>query len=182
MVYGKYLWDKKIANGVINTPNNTKIQVEEYFHTACFSPAQHTFIKSIKKVNFATWPGLNPEQISRNLDTPEATIKGHLDQKKNSTKTNEAIRDRANVVIPLIVDPTYKIYSDLPGQFTTKSPKGNQYILVLYHYDSNKILTEPMKNRTKAEIVRSYEKLSNYLIDRGIQPKFQILDNESSQE
>ena len=86
------------------------------------------------------------------------------------------------MVIPLIVDLTDKIYSYLPGQFTTKSPKGNQYILVLYHYDSNKILTEPMKNRTKAEIVRSYEKLSNYLIDRGIQPKFQILDNESSQE
>ena len=49
------------------------------------------------------------------------------------------------MVIPLIVDPTDKIYSDLPGQFPTKYPKGNQYIFVLYHYDSNEILTEPMK-------------------------------------
>ena len=52
------------------------------------------------------------------------------------------------MVIPLIVDPIDKIYSDPPVQFPTKSSKGNQYIFVLYHYDSNEILTEPMKDRT----------------------------------
>ena len=38
---------------------------------------------------------------------------------------------------------------------------------------------EPMKNRIDAEIFRVYAKMSNYLIDRGMQPKFQILDNET---
>ena len=38
-----------------------------------------------------------------------------------------------------------------------------------------------MKNRTDAEIFRAYAKLSDYLIDRGMQPKLQILDNEASQ-
>ena len=84
------------------------------------------------------------------------------------------------MVIPLIFDPTEKIYSNLPGQFPTKFLKGNQYILVLYHYDSNKILTEPMKNITDAEIVRAYAKLRNYLINKGMRPKFQILDNKAS--
>ena len=105
------------------------------------------------------------------MDIPDATIKGHLDQEhknKNSTQTNEVITERTNVVIPLIFDPTDKIYSDLPGQFTTKYSKGNQYIFVLYHYDSNAILTEPMKNRTGSEIFREYAELSNYLISRGM--------------
>ena len=83
--------------------------------------------------------------------------------------------------IPLIVDPTEKIYSDLPGKFPTKYSKINQYIFVLYHYDYNAILTEPMKNRTGSEIFREYAELSNYLISRGMWPKFQILDNEASQ-
>ena len=80
---------------------------------ACFSPAPHTFIKSIKKVNFPTWTGLTPELISINMDTPEATIKGHFDQEqknKNSKKPNEVITEIKNVVIPLIVNPTDKIY------------------------------------------------------------------------
>ena len=70
------------------------------------------------------------------------------------------------MVIPLIVDPNYEIYSYLPGQFPTKYSKGNQYIFVAYHYNSNVILLEPMKNGTDAEIVISYAKLRNYLKDR----------------
>ena len=38
-----------------------------------------------------------------------------------------------------------------------------------------------MKKRTYTEIVRAYAKLSDYLIDIGMQPIFQILDNEASQ-
>ena len=38
-----------------------------------------------------------------------------------------------------------------------------------------------MKKRTDAEIFRAYAELSNYLIDRGMQPKCQILENEASQ-
>ena len=38
-----------------------------------------------------------------------------------------------------------------------------------------------MENRTDTEIVRAYDKLSDYLIDRIMRPKSQILDNEASQ-
>ena len=85
------------------------------------------------------------------------------------------------MVIPLIVDLTETIYSDLPGQLPTQSSKVNQYIFVLYHYDYNVILSELMQNRTDAEIFRAYAKLSNDLINRGMRPKLQILDNEASQ-
>ena len=51
---------QQLANGVINTLNNTKRQLVDYFHAVCFRPEPHTFIKAIKKVHFSTWPGLPP--------------------------------------------------------------------------------------------------------------------------
>eukprot|EP00957_Ditylum_brightwellii_P051069 3871798-Ditylum_brightwellii.AAC.1 len=60
------------------------------------------------------------------------------------------------------------------------STSGNNYILVLYDYDSNAILAVAMKNRAEGEIVRAYSILHEYLVSRGLTPKFQVLDNEAS--
>eukprot|EP00957_Ditylum_brightwellii_P025985 1964489-Ditylum_brightwellii.AAC.1 len=49
------------------------------------------------------------------------------------------------------------IYSDIMGTFPYPSSKGHQCIMVLYDWDSNAILGEPMKNRTKEEIVRAIQ-------------------------
>jgi hypothetical protein len=53
-------------------------------------------------------------------------------------------------------------------------------MLILYNYDSNAILVEPMKNRGDAEVLRAYKQLYNILTDHGLQPKLNILDNEAS--
>jgi hypothetical protein len=55
------------------------------------------------------------------------------------------------------------IYTDLTGAFPHTSQAGNKYILILYKYDSNSILAEPMRNRSDAEALRVYEKLYNEL-------------------
>jgi hypothetical protein len=54
------------------------------------------------------------------------------------------------------------------------------YVLVVYDYDSNAILAEPMRNRTDAEMLRAYGVILNRLIARGLKPKLQRLDNEAS--
>jgi hypothetical protein len=38
-----------------------------------------------------------------------------------------------------------KIYTDQTGRFPVISSKGNTYIMVLYEYDGNVILAEPIK-------------------------------------
>ena len=43
---------------------------------------------------------------------------------------------------------TGQIFSDLPSRFFLPSSRGNNYMLVVYDYDSNIILAEPMKNQT----------------------------------
>ena len=39
-----------------------------------------------------------------------------------------------------------KVFSDLTGAFPHKSSRGNLYVMVMYDYDSNAILSEPIKN------------------------------------
>eukprot|EP00957_Ditylum_brightwellii_P119507 9118007-Ditylum_brightwellii.AAC.1 len=94
--------------------------------------------------------------------------------KKLEERTNEhfiALYDLHTII-------TGKTYADLTGCFPVTSTSGNNYILVLYDYDSNAILAMAMKNRTEGEIIRVYNTLYEHLVGRGLTPKFQVLDNE----
>ena len=53
--------------------------------------------------------------------------------------------------------------------------------MILYDYDSNAILAEPMKYCTAQEMVRAYKLLHAHLVNRGLTPQLQRLDNEASQ-
>ena len=44
-----------------------------------------------------------------------------------------------------MVRPGEKAYMDLIGRFPYCSSRGNEYILVAYHYDANAILGVPLK-------------------------------------
>jgi hypothetical protein len=65
---------------------------------------------------------------------------------------------------------TGQIYTDLTGRFPTMSHSGNKYILVLYDYNSNRVLSSPMKNRGDKEMVRAFDLLIQSLIMRGLRP------------
>ena len=71
-----------------------------------------------------------------------------------------------------------KVATDQSGRFPTTSSKGNKYLMVLHEYDSNTILAKPMKNRSEAELVRSYTTLHEYLCLRDLKPNLHVLDNE----
>ena len=80
----------------------------------------------------------------------------------------------------IIKYPTGKAYVDLNGQYTTMSSSGNQYILVVYDYDLNAIIEEPLKMRHKVDIVNGYRNLHKQLIINGYKPNIETLDNEAS--
>jgi hypothetical protein len=44
--------------------------------------------------------------------------------------------------------PTGQVYTNQTGRFITPSSNGNNYLLILYDYDSNAILAEPLKDHT----------------------------------
>lgn len=80
----------------------------------------------------------------------------------------------------IILQANGKIYTDLTGRLPICSSKGNQYILVLYNYNSNAILAELMKNWSDEETLQTFKKLHQLLLNHGHKPKLHILDNKAS--
>ena len=69
-------------------------------------------------------------------------------------------------------------YIDLTGTFPHKSSRGNQYLLLLYDFDSNVILVEPLKTRQAGEMTKAWTILQKNLIHSGHITKNYIVDNE----
>ena len=164
----------------IITKDKTKTELIRYLHGCCFSPTPLTFLCAIKNGNLLTWPGLNITNITRFLPASIATSLCYLDQERanlQSTKStvptiqlspsikptmisededfapaisNTKTFDVCGTIIPFV--STRTVYHHLTGAFTHKSSLGNQYIFVLYDYDGNAILTQPIKNRQAATI------------------------------
>jgi hypothetical protein len=74
---------------------------------------------------------------------------------------------------------TGQIKTYLTGRFPTTSLSGNMYILILYDYDSNSVLSAPMKNRGYKKMVCAFDLRIQSLIIHGLQPSLQRLDNEA---
>jgi hypothetical protein len=52
--------------------------------------------------------------------------------------------------------------------------------MILYDYDSNAILTQPIKYRTAPELLKAFQVMEQELVARGLKPKLMKLDNEAS--
>jgi hypothetical protein len=72
-----------------------------------------------------------------------------------------------------------QISTDLTVIFPTTSLSGNKYILILYDYDSNSVLSAPMKNRGDKETVCVFDLLIQSLIIHRLQPSLHRLENEA---
>ena len=82
----------------------------------------------------------------------------------------------------LIATISGKIFGDLTDAFPVPSRASNLYQLVVYDYDSNYIDAEPLKSRSGQTILAGYKRIIERLKKAGLQPRFQRLDNEASQQ
>ena len=92
------------------------------------------------------------------------------------TRTNEVFAAIRNLNDDL---PTDQISTDQTGGFPIFFNRGNQYIMVMYAYDPNAILVEPMKNKSTIEIIAKFTKLHDRLCRVSIKPLYQKLNNEA---
>ena len=72
------------------------------------------------------------------------------------------------------------ISTNLPGQFPFTSDLLNNYIFVMYDFDSNNILGKPIKSRDKFKLVQRFEMFYKELKEASITPILHWLDNEIS--
>ena len=115
------------------------------------------------------------------ISTPPRVLSGTSNDPEDICSATHPAQ-RTNYVISAIEPATNKIYSDPTGKFPIQWTLGNKYILVMYVYDANAIIAEPLKDRTAGEIARAHQTLYTYLTDRGLKPNFEVLDNECSAE
>jgi hypothetical protein len=127
---------------------------------------QDTWLKAIQNGHFATWPSVTVtvENVRKYFPKSDATAKDHTNQiGENIRSTQPAVveptpesdmvqEDKCNFIYAAIME-TNQIYIDLTGRFPTTYLSGNKYILILYDYDSNSVLSSPMKNRGDKDMV-----------------------------
>ena len=73
-----HITDTLRANHVYETKSKQELKL--FYHAACFSPTKITFVDTIKRNAFASWPGLTVELVNKYLPITEANIKGHIRQ------------------------------------------------------------------------------------------------------
>ena len=68
---------------------------------------------------------------------------------------------------------------DQIGRFPVTSSRGKTYMIVMYHYNCNIIMVEPLKQISAADITTSFDKLYTYFMSHGYKPKIHKLDNKA---
>jgi hypothetical protein len=152
-----------------------------YLHACFFSPVTDTWLKSIQNGHFATWHSVTVENVRKYLGKSDATAKGHLNQIRQNIRSTQQVEiisapetdmvqeDKCHYLHATTLE-TNQVYSDLTGIFPTTSLSGKTYILILYDYDRNSVLSTPKKNRSDKEMVRAFDFLIQSLILHGLKP------------
>ena len=155
-----------------------------FAHAALFSPALSTLEKALGRGFLTNFPGLTLAHLRQFPPQSMAMQKGHMDQirqnQRSTTKTPDphcidhllfpidiATNDD---LLPVQTDQrthhcyvttveTGQIYTDQTGRFITPSTTGNNYIMILYDYDSNAIFAQPYASKTARCLTDAYKNL-----------------------
>jgi hypothetical protein len=152
------------ANGVLRT-DKPKQELATYLHATLGSPAPSTLLRAIRREHFSTIPGLTTNLISKHLPKSIATTLGHQDQEAKKLCSTKVIPSApavdssdADLAPPLDIkshqicamlfdkQDLLKSYSDQTGKFPIPSSRGNHYLFVLYHHNTNSIHTVAIPN------------------------------------
>ena len=197
------LQHQETANSVTHKSTLTEDLVA-YVHTSLFSPTVSTLKTALRKGYLPQFPGLTLETLTKYPPKSMATEKGHMDAQRQGTRSTKPPQEERNDIVKQILEDHFpestgtgelsntcyvamhetrgQVHSDLTGRFPIPSSAGNQYILIVYDYDSNNIIMEPVNNRAAATLRQAMEKITAKLVTGGCRPRFHRLDNECSEE
>ena len=168
-----------------------------FYHKALFSPTVATWLNAHKNKFLESWPAITATQIAKYAPFSIATIQGHRHAHRSnirstkrktgplpltytaSTNNAEEIVRTNNIFIDNI-EITGRTFSDQTGRFVCPSISGNNYVFVVYDYDSNSIHALPIPTRKKEHILAAFQKIVKRLILKGLKPQLHKLDNEVS--
>ena len=125
-------------------------------HSVCGYPVKSTWLAAVQAGNYTGWPLLTACNIKKYYPKSTETPKEHMNQtRKNmrSTKPKSILLEVYNTsqlkgkkvhdIYTNVCNVRDTIFSDQTGQFPTRSPSGNKYIMIMDDIDSSGILVEP---------------------------------------
>jgi len=192
----------QLAATAVNTSTKPPDLVA-FAHASLFSPALTTLAQALRKDYVVGFPGLTSPTLAKYPPMSMATAKGHLDQARQHPHRVSAppgftpnpsdpdhldffpssetpINQRTHLCFSATIQATGQISSDQTGKFPLPSSTGNNYIFVLYDYDSNSIHAVAIKNRSAPSILAAYKIVFQRLTRAGLTPRLARLDNECS--
>ena len=160
-----------------------------YLHATTGFPVKSTWLGAIKAGNYSSWPGLTYDNASNYCPLYVESVKGNLTQsrqgvrstkpkplpdldpvpRKQTTKTQE---------IFIRTEPISKLYTDNMGRFPICSQRGNNFIMLAYHVDTNVILVDPFASRHDRHRLAAANCIMANLTKQGHGVDLQILDNK----
>jgi hypothetical protein len=83
----------------------------------------------------------------------------------NVKPTQEHQNGRTHAVFATVLPSSnlHKSYSDQTGKVPVQSSRGCNYVMVLYDYDNNAILSKPVKTRQTSELTQAWTALHSRL-------------------
>ena len=149
------------ANAILRL-DKTSTELANYHYASLGSLAESTLIQAIHLGHLITFSGLTTKLISKHLTPSIATTLGHQDQAQmNLWSTQKPLTPEPTIhhadhdLAPpnepcssiicskLLPSESLQSYSDQTGKFPIKSSRGNLFIFILYHYDTNTIHAMP---------------------------------------
>lgn len=137
-------------------PTRTIADRVSWLHAAMGSPAESTLISAIRKGYVRM--GLTADDLRKHPPRSVATAKGHLDRHRQGLNSTKPSPEGPEDIFPQRACPTRDVlvstftstdraYMDLTGRFPTTSARGVQQVLVMYAFDANYIMLEPIVGR-----------------------------------
>ena len=192
------LWTFNLQNSIPNAKANTVYEMKlkeliHFQHKALFSPTKQTWLQAIKNGFFSTWHGVNFKNVNKHLTLTTATAKGHMRQQPQHYRSTKILHNdirsidmtatskaRTNVIYIKQVSLTGLLCTDQTGAFPVTSNKGNRYMMVAHHFDTNAILVRPLPSRSQLHLNKAFTSIYDALEEAGHTPTSIRLDNESS--
>lgn len=165
-----------------------------YLHAAAGFPTKATWLRAIRNGHYVSWPLLTVRNVNKHFPESEETQKGHMRNQRQGVRSTKNTRPRtASEPVPAPEEPPIEkkrdifiktfepratLFTDQTGRFPQQSSRGNTYMMILYHVDSNSTWVEPMKNRTEEELIQARRRGVERMREQGIESVHQMLDNE----
>ncbi len=155
---------------------NVPTWVNQQIITTCY-PVKSTLTKAINRGYLKGWQGLTSQHTCCHISVSTETKMGHMDQQREGFQSTQPtltimplqildIFDDPMEVVPqephnahthFVFIAIYKINSNLftnqTGHFPITSNRGHAYIVVFYIFNTNSILSVPIKNHSKEDFL-----------------------------